>query len=214
VQVNISLNPTFFGAPTTTSGTLNVYGRVFGNQFTAAQGSYTDSFSGANAQLTINQRGQFLAPPASPNTCVGGTAEANFAFSVTATVQRTCFITATPTTLDFGSVGLLNTARNGTSTISVQCVSGTPYKVGLDGGLHSGSDISARRMAQGTNSVAYQLYRDAARTLVWGNTPGSDMVAATGTGSPQILTVYGQVPAQPTPPAGTYQDTVVVSVTY
>jgi len=69
-------------------------------------------------------------------------------------------------------------------------------------------------MVLGANSVAYQLYRDSGRTQVWGNTVGTDTVAGTGTGSAQPLTVYAIVPAQTTPPAGTYTDTVVVSVTH
>ncbi|MBS0432870.1 MAG: spore coat protein U domain-containing protein, partial [Proteobacteria bacterium] len=52
------------------------------------------------------------------------------------------------------------------------------------------------------------------RTVVWGNTIGTNTVASTGTGSAQAFTVYGQVPAQTTPPAAVYNDTVNVTVTY
>jgi len=49
---------------------------------------------------------------------------------------------------------------------------------------------------------------------VWGNTVGTNTVAGTGTGNSQSLTVYGNVPAQATPPAATYNDTITVTVTY
>jgi spore coat protein U-like protein len=44
---------------------------------------------------------------------------------------------------------------------------------------------------------------------------GNGLLAA-GTGSrlAQNLTVYGRVPAQTTPPDGSYSDTVVLTVTY
>ena len=57
-------------------------------------------------------------------------------------------------------------------------------------------------------------YRDLARTLPWGSTIGTNTVAGTGTGSAQAYTAYGHVPAQATPSAQTYTDTIVVTVTY
>lgn len=79
---------------------------------------------------------------------------------------------------------------------------------------HSGGRITARKMVLGANSIAYQLYQNATRSTVWGNTVGTNTVAGTGNGNVQLLTVYGSVPAQATPPAGTYSDTVTVTVTY
>jgi hypothetical protein len=46
-----------------------------------------------------------------------------------------------------------------------------------------------------------------------GNTTGHT-VGGTGTGSSQALTVYGRVASQTTPSAGSYSDSVVVTVTY
>ncbi|MDE2270441.1 MAG: spore coat U domain-containing protein [Xanthomonadaceae bacterium] len=132
---------------------------------------------------------------------------------VTITIQNACDVSSVaPTTMDFGTQGPLTSAVNQTSTISVTCTSGAAYNIGLDGG--SSGNINGRTMVNGSNSVAYQLYSDANHTTVWGNTIGTDTVASTGTGSSQAFTVYGQVPAQATPPAGTYNDTVNVTVTY
>lgn len=213
-MVNISLGPTFFGPPTTTGTlTLAVYGRLFGGQTSALPTAYTDSFSGVTAQMTINQIGQFLGTPSPPGTCGGTSGSVNFPFIVQATVVPQCFVSASP--LNFGSnVGLLTSAVNATTTLGVQCSNGTPYNVGLDAGLNGGGNISARKMILGANSVAYQLYQNSARTAPWGNTLGTNTVAGTGNGNSQGLTVYGSVPVQPTPPAGTYSDTIVVAVTY
>lgn len=211
VMVNISLPPAFFGT-SSTSGTMTVYGRVPGNQITVVPGGYTDSFSGARAQMTINQRSGFLTPPPPPGTC-GAIVGANFPFNVQASVTAQCFVNASP--LNFGnSVGLLTSAVPATTSLGVQCSNTTPYNVGLDAGQNSGGNINARKMVLGANSIGYQLYRDATRTLVWGDTVGTNTVAGTGTGNTQNLTVYGTVPVQTTPPAGTYNDTIVVTVTY
>jgi spore coat protein U-like protein len=192
----------------TSNGSTTIYGRVLGNQATAVPGNYTDYFFFGYFTFTTHEGG------GTPGSCLNAGTFGFFNwFKATAQVTAQCTVSAL--TLDFGTpTGVLTAAIPSTSTISVQCAPGITYNVGLDGGLNSSNNINARKMVLGTNSVAYQLYRDSSRTQVWGNTVGTDTVAGVGNGNPQNLTVYGQVPAQPTPPAGTYQDTVVVSVTY
>jgi len=129
------------------------------------------------------------------------------------TIQNACNVSTTaPTTLDFGTQGPLVANVDQTATITVTCTTSAPYNVGLDGG--GAGNINARRMINGAAQVGYQLYRDSARTLVWGVTIGTDTLAGTGNGTAQTLTVYGRVPPQTTPPANVYNDTVNVTVTY
>ena len=45
-----------------------------------------------------------------------------------------------------------------------------------------------------TYYLPYELYRDSARSLRWGNTLTVDTASGTGTGSAQQLTIYGRVP--------------------
>ncbi|OZI18930.1 spore coat protein U [Bordetella genomosp. 9] len=155
-----------------------------------------------------------VAPAASiAAVYTNGTATANFA--VTLTIAANCTIAATP--LNFGSTGVLAAAVNQTTTLSVTCTNTTPYNIGLDAGTVTGSSVAARLLA-GTRTgntattVGFQLYQNAGRTTVWGNTQSTDTVAGTGTGTAQTLTVYGQVPAQATPAPDTYQTTVTATV--
>lgn len=131
---------------------------------------------------------------------------------VTITIENACEISTAPTTLDFGTHGVLSSNVDSTSTISVTCTTNAPYDIGLDGG--TSGNVNARTMVNGGDDVGYQLYQEAARTTIWGDTVGTDTLASTGTGSEQQFTVYGRVPAQTTPPAATYNDTVTVTVTY
>jgi spore coat protein U-like protein len=131
-------------------------------------------------------------------------------FDVLITINAFCAIT-NPTNLDFGSNNLLNAAVDQTSTFDVQCTNTTPFDIGLDQGQNFGA---TRRMTDGTSFVSYALYSNAGRTTAWGDTIGSDTVAATGTGSAVSYTVYGRVPAQTTPAPGSYNDTVTIEVTY
>jgi spore coat protein U-like protein len=116
--------------------------------------------------------------------------------------------------LDFGSQGVLDTARTGATTIGIQCTNTTPYNVRLNAGSGAGATIANRRMTLGAATVTYSLYRDAAHALVWGVTDGTDTVAGTGNGAVQTLDVYGQIPAQATPAPGAYTDTVTVTVAW
>ena len=209
----------FFGSPTplevtvvlaknaSTNGQATMYGLVLNNQVTAVPGSYTRVYQSGDTALTVNQ--STTSTP--PSSCTTASILDYFPFNVSATVAKQCSVSATA--LNFGTVALLSGNTPGTSTLSVQCANGSAYNVGLDSGQNSAS-ISSRKMLMGTNAVSYQLYSNSARTVTWGNTVGTNTVGGTGTGSTQNFTVYGSVPPQTTPPAGVYQDTITITVTY
>ncbi|TZF90979.1 Csu type fimbrial protein [Cognatilysobacter lacus] len=118
--------------------------------------------------------------------------------------------------LDFGRAVDLARDVDGSTALGVTCTAGTPYSVALNGGT-VGQQAHARRMrmsdAPATATITYQLYRDGARSQVWGDVE-AERVTGTGTGMPQTLPVFARVPRQPTPPAGHYLDVVTATVTY
>lgn len=148
-----------------------------------------------------------MAGPAFAATATGN-------LTVRITIQAECKIQSAAD-LDFGTRGVIDANIDQTTTISVQCTNSTPYTVGLSAGAGAGATVAVRKMTgPAAAAINYTLYRDAARTQVWGVTVGTDTVAGTGNGSAQPLTVYGRVPAQTTPAAGVYTDTVAITVTY
>lgn len=144
-----------------------------------------------------------------------GAATATQNLGVKMTLQNTCTVT-TPSLLDFGIWSVLSANIDTTQTLSVTCTNLTPYSVGLGPGTGLLAALTGRKMSGALPIfvVNYALYRNAARTQTWGNTVGFNTFPGTGTGTPQALTIYGRVPAQSTPPNGTYTDTVAVTVTY
>lgn len=142
---------------------------------------------------------------------VAATVTANM--NVKITIQNECKI-ATPADLDFGTRGVLDTNFDATTNLAVTCTTGQAYSVGMSAGSGVGANTTTRKMTGGTSTVDYRLFRDAARTLNWGNTPPTDTQAGVGNGAAQTITVYGRVPPQTTPVAGNYLDTVTVTVTY
>ena len=140
------------------------------------------------------------------------TATGNFA--ITGTITATCQVNAS--TLAFGAYNpVLNANLDVTGTVSVSCTNATPYNIGLGIGAGTGATITNRKMTSGANTLTYQVFRDAARTLNWGQTVGTDTVAGTGNGVAQAITAYGRIPSgQTTAAVGAYTDTVVITITY
>lgn len=182
--------------------TATVYGRVYSGQQTVVAGSYLSTFSSTNAEIMW---------PVSSSSCSGFFATATTSFNATATVPTTCTVAAN--NLNFGTVGVLAANTDATTALSPVCTNGTPYNVGLDKGLN-GSSVTTRQMKAGSALINYSLFSNSGRTTNWGNTVGTDTVSGTGTGTAQSLNVYGRIPPQATPSPATYNDTIVVTLTY
>jgi spore coat protein U-like protein len=169
----------------------------------------------------MGQRGAFpktlsvilLLLMAAPQVAVAATVTTTF--NVQITITNACVIVSA-TNINFGSVGVIGTPGvSATGTITTQCTLLAPYNIGLDAGTGTGATVAARLMTSAaTNTVTYSLFQDAAHTLVWGNTIGTNTVASVGTGASQAFTVFGFVPSQTTPPSGVYNDTITVTVTF
>jgi len=128
-------------------------------------------------------------------------------FTVSATVVASCSVSAT--NLAFGSyTGSAHVDQ--TSTVSVTCTNGTDYSVALNDGANA-SGSTRRMVSSGSNYLSYEMYSDAGRTTVWN---AAAQVTGTGNGAAQSLTVYGRIPSGQSVPAGSYSDTVQVTVTY
>ncbi len=133
---------------------------------------------------------------------------------VSATVLNACLVTAT--NMAFGSYNpTSSTPTDATSTINVTCTPGTSFNVGLNAGSTGGATVSTRQMLNGATPLGYALYSNAGRSTNWGNTPGTDTVAQTAsTILPISFTVYGRISPQQDVGAGSYTDTVTVTVSY
>ncbi|OJT98675.1 MAG: hypothetical protein BGN82_04175 [Alphaproteobacteria bacterium 65-7] len=134
-------------------------------------------------------------------------------FTVSATVLDSCAVTAG--NLAFGSYTAGSAAPvTAASTIQVTCTNGLAYSVALDGGSTS-HNVAARAMTDGSNMLAYGLYTSNAYSTIWGDgTAPTARVPGAGTGTTQSLIVYGRIGAGQFMPAGSYSDTVTVSVDY
>jgi spore coat protein U-like protein len=153
--------------------------------------------------------GFVVATPAYASTATGN-------LGVTATVTSNC--TLSTSAVAFGDVDVTTgNDVDATGSIGVTCTSGTAWSASADVGAGTGATLTTRKMADGANLLNYVLYTDSGRTTVWGD--GVDgataLVSDTGSGVEQTKTIYGRIPGGQTDvPAGSYADTVAVTVTY
>ncbi|MGC1854991.1 MAG: spore coat U domain-containing protein [Candidatus Aquirickettsiella sp.] len=138
------------------------------------------------------------------------TATANL--PVNASVAAVC-VFGNITSVNFGS--FTGTQNDATGSIEVTCNPTVAYTIGLNQGTGTGGTTSLRVMTgTPTGTLAYQLFQNVGRTTNWGNNPPTDTVNSTGTGLVQLFTVYGRIPAGAVPAPGSYNDTVLITVTY
>ena len=149
--------------------------------------------------------------PMSVQVALAATVTQNITISLS--IQAECKIQA-HTNMSFGINGVIDTNRDATSTMDIQCTDTTPYTISLNAGNGTGATTTVRKLTNGANTVDYALYRNSGRTLTWGQSIGTDTVAATGNGAVQQHTVYGRMPVQTTPAPGAFSDTVQITVTY
>ncbi|MHA3890855.1 Csu type fimbrial protein [Acinetobacter sp. GXMZU3951] len=225
-------------AGTTTTGSNATTGKWYGPGATTVNNNYMTITLTIDvpAPSTILPAGTYSSSvklyvdmqAAQGTLCEGGTGEnngwdsgsINFAFNYV--VPPICYLTSV-TDIDFGNIadaGLTKRNYDADGAVVTRCNVNRSYSIYLGNGNNRITGGN-RRMANGSNYLAYQLYKEAARINIWDSTGGvivtggSGGVAVTGTGVNQNFPVYGRIPKGTSiPPAGSYTDTVVVTVTY
>jgi spore coat protein U-like protein len=138
-----------------------------------------------------------------------------------------CSITAV--SLNFGAYDPVVTSPDdsvGTVTVTCRHLSGAAervnYSVTLSNGMN-GTSPSTRKLAGGTARLGYNVFTDPARTQVWGNGTGGTVIASgavtvgpgVGNGTKSFMhTVYCRIQQLQDAVPGTYNDTLVLTLTF
>lgn len=159
-----------------------------------------------------------------PLSCAFGDIKVD-SFDVTATIQNGCMIgsnassTAQFGTIDFGSRPNVSNQVDvasavGSGSIVLTCTLSATVKIAIDKGLHSTGSQRYIRLTGGSSKLAYELYQKSDYSTVWGSETHA-LTIASFPETTQTYTVYARLFASgSTPPAGTYTDTVTVTLTY
>jgi spore coat protein U-like protein len=137
---------------------------------------------------------------------------------ISATVLTTC-IAGIGTPIVLASIGG-GSGLTGSGAVVVTCTIGTTYDILLDQGANAsvGAAPTARLLKNllSSSTMTYGLYQDAAYTAPWGNTVGTNTLHKTASGLIDTSNVYIKVDTTSAnaAPAGSYADTVQISVQY
>lgn len=135
----------------------------------------------------------------------------------TCTVSTTSIVFSTYDPLSSGNVDNAGNVRIGCGGTLGLLV---PFNIALSVG--TGNSYSDRAMASGSNRIAYNLYTDSNRTIIWGDgtsgtglPSGGVLLDLLGLGTPINFPIYGRIPGGQTAAVpGAYQDNLVITVTY
>ncbi len=131
-----------------------------------------------------------------------------------------CSCTVTATGVSFGNYNVVNASpTDSTGSVRVRCTLLVALAGSFTVDLSTGSGTYAQRtLHNGAPVLEYNLYTDVARTQIWGNgSGGSFRITRNFTALlsvDQTMTVYGRIRAGQNVPAGSYSDTIIVTVTY
>jgi spore coat protein U-like protein len=132
-----------------------------------------------------------------------------------------CTCTVSASGVNFGSYNPVAIADNDSSgTIRVQCslvvALGGNYTIQLSKG--TSTTYAQRTMANGASTLLYNLYTNNARNQIWGDGTGGSLSVTNSfsalLGVDQTTTVYGRIMAGQNAVAGTYSDTILVTVIF
>ena len=173
---------------------------------------------------SINRGGNFLKTSDKSVSVVFAFAIASFAVPAQAQVQGDdlnasvttvsgCTVSATD--MNFGTPAPAATSVNATSTVTVRCSGPAFFWIEMDRGQYA---AGTQRRMRGTNGdyVNYGIYRNAARTQVWGaGLLGNSRWGAILLGNTANYTAYGRIVTYNSAAlAGSYQDTVTVTLNF
>jgi spore coat protein U-like protein len=132
-----------------------------------------------------------------------------------------CSCTVTATGVSFGAYNPLSTAaRDSTGSVRVRCtlLVALPGSFTVDLNAGASGTYANRTLRSGASSLNYNLFTDLARTQIWGNGAGGSVRVTHNFSNLLVVdrtfTAYGRIAARQNVRAGSYSDTITVTVTY
>lgn len=121
-------------------------------------------------------------------------------------------ISTTP--VAFGAYSPVNAApTDSMGSVSYFCPGALSPMISINTG--SSTTFNPRTMSSGIDVLNYNLYVDAARTVIWGDgTAGTATVAGTASTKPFTNNIYGRIFPLQSVGAGSYSDALIVTINF
>ncbi len=150
-----------------------------------------------------------------PARLLAGSASANLAVGVT--VESNCAISTSP--LSFGSydpiVANASSSLDGAGGVTISCTKGSTTSISLSPGSNAPGSGTSRALSNGAAKLSYEIYKDAGRAQVWGNSAASLFTpSTTADKAPRSFPAYGRIPSGQDVSTGSYADTVIATINF
>lgn len=127
-----------------------------------------------------------------------------------------CSISAT--LIVFGSYDVLNAAPHDiTGTLVYRC-QGRDKNITITLDRGGAASFATRRMLGGGNQLFYNLFMDAARTVIWGDGSGGTQFLFVRNPQPNnrdiTVPIFGRIPPSQNVGVGSYNDTITVTLNF
>ncbi|HEU4687590.1 MAG TPA: spore coat U domain-containing protein [Vicinamibacterales bacterium] len=137
--------------------------------------------------------------------------------STTNVFAQAASCTISVTSVAFGNYNVFTTTPDdSTGTVTFRCNS-SAFNISISLSDGSSSTFNPRTLRKGAEVLNYNLYRNAARTTIWGDGTGGTSVYTNSNppnNSNVSVTVYGRIPALQDVSAGNYTDTVSAVINF
>ena len=123
----------------------------------------------------------------------------------------------TSTTILFGSYDIFSSAPLDTLGQIIFRCGNTDRNVSISLDKGGASTFNPRRMLNGASTLNYNLYLDAARTTIWGDGTGGTQnffVGNPANNQDISIPLYGRIPAGQGTSAGSYSNTLTVTINF
>jgi spore coat protein U-like protein len=130
--------------------------------------------------------------------------------------QGACSLTST--SIAFGSYDIFSPSPLDTLGQVIFRCGNNDHNVSISLDKGGAPTFNPRRMLNGTSSINYNLYLDAARTIIWGD--GTNGTQNFFVRNPQqnnrdiSVPIYGRIPAGQAPSVGNYSNTLTVTINF
>jgi spore coat protein U-like protein len=146
---------------------------------------------------------------------IGSIAAAVLLCSSPAAAAPGCTISVTSVSFGTYDVFALGAAQS-TGTIVFRCT-GNARDITVTLSTGQSGTFASRTLTQGSEVLVYNLYMDAACTIVWGDGTGGTQTyfdPKPPNNSDVVVTIYGRIPASQDVSAGAYTDTVIATINF
>lgn len=137
---------------------------------------------------------------------------ATYTMPVRAQVINGCTVNALP--LIFLIPVPTNANVDSTTSISIACTPNIPFTLDIDNGLYANGNNRRVFNAAANAYINYDIYKDPPRSNVWGTGQAKNFSGNSGATGRLTIPVYGRVASSKNLKAGSYRDTLTVTINF